>query len=62
MADPGRGVPRADTGGPGSNSRGSAATGGAAAETSLMASIGAGGGSLPGRASPIPGTLETWIT
>ena len=38
------------------------AKGGAEAETSLRASSGAGGGSLPASASPTPATLETWIT
>jgi len=51
----GRGAPTVELGALGSNSVGGAA------ETSLSASTG-GGGSLPGSASPIPGTLETWIT
>src|SRR6185369_5872981 len=58
----GRGVPVAGGGALGMTSFGSTSTGGAAAETSLGASSGAGGGSLPGSASPSPGTLETWIT
>jgi len=51
----GRGAPGAEGGAFGTTSSASAAA------TSLGASI-AGGGSLPGSASPMPGTLETWIT
>lgn len=53
--------------GAGSGREADAAEGGMLGSTSsgrasAGASLGAGGGSLPGSASPIPGTLETWIT
>ena len=56
---------RGGGGGGGGSSEGAASTaGGGAAVASLSTSIAmlAGGGSLPGNASPRPATLETWIT